>query len=294
MGLLKRKIAINLKKEKELIISITLQGEKLKKEGFLEEKFLKKEFPIKVNALNDIEKHTYLELKKRKGILITEEEKTTTIELTNLGKKLISKENLKEINKPVINRLTKSMLKSKEWKNKKFRAYDIEINVPKIYPGKKHFVNQAVDYIRTIWLELGFKEMSGNYVQSSFWDLDALFVPQDHPAREMQDTFYLNGKAKLPEFWKNIKETHETGGNTKSKGWNYKFSKKETETLLLRTHTTVLSAKTISKLKKEDLPAKFFAIGKVFRNETLDWKHLFEFYQVEGIVIDPNANPQPF
>ena len=85
---------------------------------------------------------------------------------------------------------------------------------------------------------------------------------------------------------------HEAGGTTGSKGWGYVFSQKEAEQILLRTHTTVLSAQTIAKLKKEDLPAKFFAVGKVFRNEALDWKHLFEFYQVEGIVIDPQANLQ--
>ena len=51
-----------------------------------------------------------------------------------------------------------------------------------------------------------------------------------------------------------------------------------------------MSAQTLAKLKKSDLPAKFFSVGKVFRNETLSWKSLFEFIQVEGIVVDPNAN----
>lgn len=58
----------------------------------------------------------------------------------------------------------------------------------------------------------------------------------------------------------------------------------------MRTHTTCLSAQTLAKLKKEEIPAKFFAIGKVFRNETIDWKHNIEFNQTEGIVIDKNAN----
>ncbi|MBI2662082.1 phenylalanine--tRNA ligase subunit alpha [Candidatus Woesearchaeota archaeon] len=129
-------------------------------------------------------------------------------------------------------------------------------------------------------------------MQSAFWDLDALFVPQDHPAREMQDTFYLEGKAKLPTLWEKIKETHENGGDTKSTGWKYKFSKEEAEKVLLRTHMTVLSARKLAQLKKEDLPVKLFAVNRVFRNEALDWKHLFEFYQVEGIVVDPRANLQ--
>jgi len=60
--------------------------------------------------------------------------------------------------------------------------------------------------------------------------------------------------------------------------------------MLLRTHTTCLSAQTLANLKEKDLPAKFFSIGKCFRNETVDWSHGFEFNQTEGIVVDENAN----
>jgi len=286
IGLLKKKLLIETNKGETLEIKINERGKDMLKKPSFEELFLKKEFPVELDNIQDTYKLAFDELKKRKEFLKIEEHKLVTIKLSNIGKQLA---NL-DLSAEVINRLTTGMLKSGSWKNKDFRAYDVEINVPKTYPGKKHFVNEAVDYIKKIWLEMGFQEMEGNYVQSAFWDLDSLFVPQDHPAREMQDTFYLNGEAKLPELWKQIKQVHETGGDTGSKGWQYKFSETETKQILLRTHTTVLSAQTISKLKKEDLPAKFFAVGKVFRNETLDWKHLFEFYQVEGIVVDPNAN----
>ena len=287
LGLLKRKEAIEIKKEEQLHVKITDKGEKFLREHMIEEQFLDKQFPLAVEDIEDVrEKLVFDELKKRKGLLKVEEKKIVTIELNESGKKLASI----DLKGEVINRLTTGMLKTGTWKDKTFRSYDVEINVPKIYQGKVHFVTEAVDYIKKIWLEMGFKEMEGNYVQSAFWDLDTLFVPQDHPAREMQDTFYLQGKAKLPDFWNKIKIVHENGGDTGSKGWKYKFSQQETEKVLLRTHTTVLSAQTIKNLKKEDLPAKFFAVGKVFRNETLDWKHLFEFYQVEGIVVDPNAN----
>ena len=171
-----------------------------------------------------------------------EEVKETAAALTELGAKIASM----DLKGKVINRLTAGMLKSGEWKSQQFRSYDVEINVPQKYPGRKHFENEAIDYIKSIWLEMGFKEMTGNYVQSAFWDLDALFTPQDHPAREMQDTFYLHGKAKLPELWKKVKEVHESGADTGSAGWKYKFSKEESEQVLLRTHTTVLSAQTIA------------------------------------------------
>ena len=286
IGVLKGKLAIDIVKEKELMIKLGSQGKKIIEEGTFEDKFLGRSFPLDLNSIQDIEKLALDNLKKRKGIVKVDDSKIVTIHLTDLGKLLVNA----KLGEEVVNRLTSGMLKTGSWKNKNFRAYDVEINVPKSYGGRKHFVNEAIDYIRSIWLELGFKEMGGNFVQSAFWDLDALFVPQDHPAREMQDTFYLPGKAKLPKIWETIKEVHEKGGKTGSKGWGYKFSKEESEQILLRTHTTVLSAQTISKLKREDLPAKFFTVNKVFRNEALDWKHLFEFYQVEGIVIDPNAN----
>ena len=206
-----------------------------------------------------------------------------------MGQKLVK--TVEEVGE-VIDSLTPQIIKEGSWKNKNFRRYDIKINVPSIYGGKRHFVNQAVEYIKQIWLDLGFKEMEGTMVQTSFWDLDSLFVPQDHPAREMQDTFYLKEPkyGKLPELSNKIREVHENGADTGSKGWGGKWSEEKAKELLLRTHTTVLSAQTINKLKKEDIPAKFFSVGKVYRNETLDWKHLFEFNQVEGIVIDPDAN----
>jgi phenylalanyl-tRNA synthetase alpha chain len=137
---------------------------------------------------------------------------------------------------------------------------------------------------------MGFQEMEGNHVQTAFWDLDALFVPQDHPAREMQDTFYLNEPATgkmAAAVHKRVKAAHEDGGDTGSKGWRYRYSNKEAAKNLLRTHTTVLSAQTLHKIKQGELPmpGKYFSVNTVYRNEALDWKHLFEFHQVEGIVV---------
>ena len=292
LGQLKRKAAIEITKDKELMVRLTGQGKKLQQEVTLEEKFLQKEFPLELESIKDVDKFVLEELKKRKEIVKVEERKLVTITLTELGHKLTHM----EIKEDVVNRLTKEMIKTGSWKKKDFRAYDIEINVPKITAGKKHFVNEATDYAKKIWIEMGFKEMKGNYVSTSFWDFDALFVPQDHPAREMQDTYFLGGsveKGKLPynkELIKRVKSAHENGGNTNSKGWGYKWSEKEAQRNILRTHTTVLTAHTLAELKDKDLPAKFFAVGKCFRNEALDWKHLFEFNQTEGIVVSEEVN----
>jgi phenylalanyl-tRNA synthetase alpha chain len=290
LGLLRSKKAINTIKEQELKIKITEHGKEILKKGFEEENFLNKKFPIYASDLSNDEKQAYESLKKRKKILKINIVKIIDATPTELGKKIISK-GISE--RAVIDRLTPSIIKSGDWKSKEIRKYDVRINVPSISGGKRHFVNQAIDYIKRIWLDLGFKEMTGSKVQTSFWDLDALFVPQDHPSRDMQDTFYIKDPSdgKIPkDLMQKVKSVHESGWTTGSKGWQYEWSERIARENLLRTHTTVLSAQIISKLKKEDLPAKYFSVGKVFRNETLSWKSLFEFIQVEGIVVDPDAN----
>ncbi|MCK4532068.1 MAG: phenylalanine--tRNA ligase subunit alpha, partial [Candidatus Aenigmarchaeota archaeon] len=194
----------------------------------------------------------------------------------------------------LIEKLTPKMLKERKWVGKKFRRYDVEINVPRVYGGRRHFVNQVVEYAKRVWLELGFKEMTGPLLETSFWNFDALFTAQDHPVRDLQDTFYIKNPrtGKLPDqrIVKAVKAVHENGGPTESKGWQYRWDSESARSNVMRTHTTCLSARTIAQLKKDDLPAKYFAIGRCFRNETMDWSHLFEFNQFEGIVVDPDAN----
>lgn len=293
LGILKSKQAIEIIKDKKIKIQI---NKKLKVEGsilnliFPEENFLNKAFPLYASQLNDEEKRVLEGLKRRKKIVKAHIAKIIDASPTELGKKIIEYGIQEE---KVTDRLTPEMIKTGFWKSRKLRSYDVKINVPNISGGRLHFVTQAIQYIKRIWLDMGFSEMQGNLVQTSFWDLDALFVPQDHPARDMQDTFYIKDPkyGKLPiDILMKVKAAHENGFTTGSKGWQYKWSEEIAKENLLRTHNTVLSAQTISKLKKSDLPAKFFSVGKVFRNETLSWKSLFEFIQVEGIVVDPNAN----
>ena len=108
-----------------------------------------------------------------------------------------------------------------------------------------------------------------------------MFTAQDHPVRELQDTFFIGHPVKgdLPDknTVKEVKEVHEDGGSTDSTGWKYSWSEDNAKSNVLRTHTTVLSAQTLKDLKKDEWPAKYFAVGKCFRNETVDWSHLFEF-----------------
>lgn len=283
LGALKKKALIDLKNEK---IILNANKEEISKK-MLEESFLEL-LPLEYETLSPEQLYALKLLEKRKNIIEIGFEKIFSIEITNLGKEMIEKD-IKSEN--LIETISPEILKKEAWKGKKFRRYDISSHVPAVYGGKRHFVNQSIDYARRIWTEMGFKEMTGDKIQSSFWNFDALFTAQDHPVREMQDTFFINKKQDLPDkkIVKIIKESHEKGVSD-SRGWGYEWDEEEARRLILRTHTTCLSAHTLFKLKPENLPAKFFAIGKCFRNETVDWSHGFEFNQTEGIVIDENAN----
>jgi phenylalanyl-tRNA synthetase alpha chain len=251
--------------------------------------------PLEYSSLSEEQLYALKNLEKRKNMVETKDKKTINIELTDFGKSVL-KEGVR--GKGLIEQITPELLKKESsWKGKKFRRYNVKFHVPEIHGGKRHFVNQATDHARKIWTDLGFQEMKGDLIQTNFWNFDALFTAQDHPVRDMQDTFFIDAKGSLPEkeIVKSVKQSHEIGlpergKNGKSKGWRYSWDEEEAKRLVLRTHTTCLSAKTLSTLKSKDLPKKFFALGKCFRNETVDWSHGFEFNQTEGIVVDKNAN----
>jgi phenylalanyl-tRNA synthetase alpha chain len=153
---------------------------------------------------------------------------------------------------------------------------------------------------------MGFEEMPTNrFVETGFWNFDALFVPQQHPARDLQDTFYISDpavagkphaeskddKQDYEAYWNNIREVHETG-KYGSIGYRYQWSEEESLRLVLRTHTTAISTYMLHKLAGtrgpdgRPPPARYFSIDRVFRNETVDATHLAEFHQVEGVIAD--------
>ena len=284
IGALKKKALVEVKNG-----NVIFNGnkEEISKKS-LEELFLET-LPLEYNSLTSEQLHALKILERRKDIIQTRDVKKAEIEITETGKKVIES---KEKTQDLIEQITPTILKKESlWKGKKFRRYDISSPVPKISGGKRHFVNQATDYARKIWTDMGFKEMTGNIIVSSFWNFDSLFTAQDHPVRDMQDTFFIDGQTSLPnkKLVKNVKRSHEQGTKG-SKGWQGSWNEQEAKRLVLRTHTTCLSSQTLAKLKQKNLPAKFFALGKCFRNETVDWSHGFEFNQTEGIVIDPDAN----
>lgn len=194
--------------------------------------------------------------------------------------------------KDTVNDLSPELLLNDAWKEVEFKQYDVNDISDPVPIGKIHPMTRVINTARKIFVEMGFEEVRYTNVESSFWDFDALFQPQDHPAREMQDTFYLKNPSicDVPEqqLIEKIKRVHEDGADTGSKGWGYKWDLEKSKKAILRTHTT---AATIRALHERPCPPrKVFLVGKVFRRETIDYKHLPFFHQVDGIIIDKDAN----
>jgi phenylalanyl-tRNA synthetase alpha chain len=274
------------------LISITERGKKILEGKIPEEKILSTLSNGK-KLSNEFDPKFVEKLEKR-GLVRKRIETHKYISLTDLGREILPKIKLNE----EIGQLKPETIISKEWKEKPLRGYDITLPVSRTYPGKKHYMTQLIEYIRQIWLEMGFKEMTGPILEVSFWNFDALYVPADHPARDLADTFYMkvpeSGKLPEKEIVENVQKTHEYGWTCNSTGWQYKWDPELAKQCILRTHTTSLSTRTLAKLRedidKDVLPAKYFSVGRCFRNETLDWQHLVEFYQSDGIVVGENVN----
>jgi phenylalanyl-tRNA synthetase alpha chain len=286
IGWLKKKNWAIIKKEKDRIFQITDTGKKAIRIVTNDEKILRK---LKEHPNTELDRDKIKLLISRKNVIKEKQIITSTIFLTEFGKKIIQKGlKLEE----EISQISSNIIKSGDWKNKNIRPYDISAFAPAIYGGKPHPLADLISKIKQIFLELGFEEIHGNFVESCFWNMDMLFIPQDHPARELQDTLYCKNPSKIELEDKKLVDTiakvHQDGGITSSTGWGYKFSEKEGERALLRTHTTVNTIRYLYNNPKP--PSKVFSIGRVFRKENIDSTHLPEFYQIEGIIHEEGSN----
>lgn len=224
----------------------------------------------------------------RKGVLEVRERVERFAILSEAGKQLIDS-GLAPVKE--VNLLTPEMLKDGSWREVELRPYDVRAAAEPAHPGKIHPLVSVFEKTRRVFLEMGFEETESGYVESSFWDFDALFQPQDHPARDMQDTFYVSNPARtrLPreELVQQVADTHEGRGSCGSVGWRYQWSRELSEKTVLRTHTTASTVRALA--AKPQSPRKVFCVGPVFRRETVDYKHLPVFHQVDGIIIDEKA-----
>jgi phenylalanyl-tRNA synthetase alpha chain len=228
-----------------------------------------------------------VDMLKRRKLIEINEKTAREVSLTELGW-----ERVKKGIKPVeeISQLTPELVITGKWKTVKLRKFDVATLGPAIYPGKLHPLRQIIQRARQIFLEMGFTEIQGSIVETAFWNFDALFQPQDHPAREMADTFYLAypQKGGLPAkgIVEKVAKTHENGWVTGSNGWGGKWSAEVAKSLVLRTHTTSETIKYLSEHKTP--PVKVFSVDRVYRNEKVDYRHLAEFHHIEGVVMANN------
>ncbi|MEO9294047.1 MAG: phenylalanine--tRNA ligase subunit alpha [Nitrososphaera sp.] len=247
-----------------------------------EEIFLKNFKPDRDFTLSDEEEKRGLELlRKRPNYVEIKEQKESLVSLSEQGRMLLP---AIESEKALERRLTSDLITSGKWKDVELSALDVEAPAPSEYPGRRHPLVDIIEEVKEIFVGLGFSEIDGPMVQSSFWNFDALFTPQDHPAREMQDTFYVSGlRQTIPasrDQIAKVSSVHKTGWG----GW----SSAEAERVVLRTHTTPVTLQHLAKMQPDI--ARFFSVGRVFRNEKVSYKHLVEFHQVEGVATAPKAS----
>ena len=220
-----------------------------------------------------------------RGSVSVEEEVKRGLEVTELGNRALALgiELIEEVSE-----LTRELLTSGRWREVKLRRYDVVAPGTPIYPGKVHPQQQVIDEIREILLEMGFVEIESNLVESEFWNFDALFQAQDHPAREIHDSLSLSKprRTKLPSpaLVREVAAAHERGvaGST---GWGHRFSTEVSRRPVLCSQTTAATIRYLA--SRPEPPVKVFCIGRTYRHEKIDYKHLAEFYQCEGIVMDP-------
>ena len=142
--------------------------------------------------------------------------------------------------------------REKEKLEKQLAEETIDVTLPgkSITTGQPHVMTQIIEEIEDLFLGMGYQIIEGTEVETDYYNFERVNFPQNHPARDMQDTFYI------------------------------------TSELLLRTHTSPVQARILEKHDFTKGPLKMISPGKVYRRDTDDATHSHQFHQIEGLVID--------
>jgi phenylalanyl-tRNA synthetase alpha chain len=228
-------------------------------------------------------------LASREGVARIKKRTQRTLKITDAGIALLDSGTTVRVER---NTLTADDIQTGRWREISLRQYDIGLPARVVFPAKTHPLRKIMEETRHAFLEMGFTEAASPMVESAFWNFDALYQPQDHPARDMQDTFYMAEPARLElpdaDLVHRVSQTHENGWETGSQGWGYRWDPEQARRAVLRTHTTAATIRALA--RHPEPPLKVFCVGWTFRNETISYKHLPVFHQVDGIVIDKEAN----
>lgn len=142
----------------------------------------------------------------------------------------------------------------KEEMDRQLEKETIDVTLPgrQVTKGQTHVLTQIMEDIEDLFLGMGYQIIEGSEVESDYYNFERVNLPQNHPARDMQDTFYI------------------------------------TSDILLRTHTSPIQARTLEQHDFSKGPLKMISPGKVYRRDTDDATHSHQFHQIEGMVIDEN------
>ena len=149
-------------------------------------------------------------------------------------------------------------------------AEKIDVTIPavKLRQGHLHLLTQVQNEIEDIFTSMGFEIADGPEVEDEFHNFDALNVPKDHPARDMQDTFWLKSRSVTDD------KRNDTDKNT-------------SERILLRTHTSNVQVRY---METHEPPFRIIAPGRVYRNDSMDATHAHTFHQLEALVVGDDIN----
>lgn len=191
-----------------------------------------------------------------------------------------------------LSQLTPELLKDGSWRRARFRKYTISLRPPRVSMGRRHPYREFLDLVKRKLVGMGFQEMRGPLVETEFWNMDALFMPQFHPARNIHDVYFVkeptHGSAIAEPFLSQVAAAHQDGGATGSAGWRYAYDRERARRLVLRSQGTAVSARTLASQPK--IPGKYFSIARCFRYDHVDATHASDFFQIEGIVLAPDIN----
>ena len=251
--------------------------------------------PVDEAEMSDREKELMGRISKKRGAAGSpykmSEREEVTYRMTKVGEEAKDALLKANITGEEIGVLTPQIISTGSWKTASFRPYGLDAPVQRLIPGRHNPYANYIQWVKDKLTSLGFEEFDGPLVENEFWNGDALFMPQFHSARDIHDVYYVKEPRhcrEIEEPWlSNVANTHENGGNTGSRGWQYKFDHEFTRRQILRSQGTVLSAHQLTKAK---VPGKYFGIVRCFRFDEVDAKHGADFYQTEGIVIGKEAN----
>lgn len=214
-----------------------------------------------------------------------------TYRMTSAGSELLAAVIEKGMTGEEEGRVKPEHLKDGKWRSVQFRRYALDLAPPRMVVGKRNPYREFLDYVKEKLISLGFEQMVGDHVEPEFWNMDALYMPQFHSARDIHDVYFVkeptHAKSIDEPWFTNVADAHSNGGQTGSKGWGYDFDKERSKQLVLRSQGTALSARTLS---KASVPGKYFGMARCFRYDSVDATHAPDFFQVEGITLSPDNN----